>query len=63
MKAPTMPDRDQPNGIAIFEQPDQVVLVEDYGEQGYAGIEIDPIDADEVRWLLKSNEKRLMSAG
>ena len=21
-----MPDRDQPNGIAIFEQPDQVVL-------------------------------------
>ena len=56
-----MPDRDQPNGIALFEQPDQVVLAEDYGEQGYAGIEIDPIDADEVRWLLKLNEDRLMS--
>ena len=56
-----MPDRDQPNGIAIFEQPDQVVLAEDYGRQGYAGIEIDPIDANEVRWLLKSNEKRLIS--
>ena len=56
-----MPDRDQPNGIAIFEQPDQVVLAEDYGRQGYAGIEIDSIDANEVRWLLKSNEKRLMS--
>ena len=57
----TTSDRDQPDGIAVFEQPDQVVLAEDYRERGYSGIEIDAADANEVRRLLKVNEKQLMS--
>lgn len=53
--------RDQPVGVAVFEQPDEVVLAEDYGTKGYSGIEIDAVDAAEVRKLLKVNEKRLLS--
>ncbi len=56
-----MSERDQPIGIALFEQPDEVVLAEDYGSTGYRGIEIDAVDVAEVRRLLKVNEKRLMS--
>ena len=56
-----MSERDQPIGIAVFEQSDEVVLAEDYGTRGYSGIEIDTADAAEVRRLLKVNEKRLMS--
>ena len=56
-----MVDRGRPIGIAVIEQPDHVVLAEDYGEQVYTGIEIDSLDADEVRRLLKVNEKRLIS--
>ena len=56
-----MSERDQPIGIAVLEQPDEVVLAEDYGSTGYSGIEIDAVDAAEVRRLLKVNEKRLMS--
>ena len=57
-----MSERDQPIGIAVFEQStDEVVLAEDYGKKGYSGIEIDSVDAPEVRRLLKVNRKRLMS--
>lgn len=56
-----MSERVQPIGIAVLEQPDEVVLAEDYGSTGYSGIEIDAADTAEVRRLLKVNEKRLMS--
>ena len=56
-----MSEHDEPLGIAVIEQPDHVVLAEDYGSRGYSGIEIDAADAAEVRRLLKVNDKRLMS--
>ena len=55
-----MSEGEEPNGIVIVEEPDRVVLAEDHGERGYSGIEIDSADTDEVRRLLKINEKQLM---